>query len=765
MNRMYLPQRSGTKKRKTLRGGDYISSLSTIGVPADISPSSLMNILSVARLSSTTEFSRLSVEQITNLIAGIDTQISANSAQISRLTSEIATVENSITRLPDGLEAQFNTADVVFLSTEREYIRVSTMYETNIAELSTTRSELSTLILTSGDLYSSLQGYQTNYSSILSTYRNNKQMLDAETAAYNRLLGEYYTQSTTYSVAYGNYQSTLSSISGYGDTLSTLSSTYTVTQGQYASALADYVNYSTVAIPQAQSISQSTLSSYNSLVLNRDTILSTVYGASTASRYAEFQLQVATATQQVTDLLAAETALSNQLVALTNEQAQTTDPVRSMALSTIIPSTQTQYTATRTSTVLAQSTVSSLISTTFMNMVRIAEQTISTTFLRWQDAKQQEGSLLSTITGLSSSVLQSFPQEGAFISTLSSLSTTYRSQTAVRDGFSAELFGLTSTQTQLSTFLRSTLVNIDTYIKMSTLWGLSTITFQNNYTYWSTVETESQSTLDGYISQKNTLVNQISSLNTDIRGINTSLATEFSKLDVDATTFYSKKRIELLAEVDEFRFAAREYNSYIGALTAELLIQRLNLFDQVDLLTFQIQSTIVANDQATKAALESTRTVILGDQNVIQTIVNTLNPLEVSFNTVDLHFQDERTYKESFIQLRSTLHVAERNALSSPTMSTSLRTEYMATWATLEGVITTINTRINARNSGLDAISTTLGMERASRLNIVMAKYPNAFTPFPPVANYPYGRATMPIQTRLFAMNDVYALMAPIPFV
>jgi len=289
--------------------------------------------------------------------------------------------------------------------------------------------------------------------------------------------------------------------------------------------------------------------------------------------------------------------------------------------------------------------------------------------------------------------------------------------------------------------------------------------FQSTVDSWSTIERNAQSSLDGYIAQQTALQNQLTALNGDITTINASIATEFGRLDADANTFYSQKRTSMLAEVDEFRYAAREYNSYIGALTAELLIQKLNLFDQVDLLTFQIQSSLTANDTVTAGTLQATRNLVTGDQTTIQTLVNTLNPLEVSFNSLDMVFQDERLYKDNFIQQRSTLHRFERNALSSPTLSTTFRTEYLAAWGTLEGYVTTINSKITARNRGLDDISTVIGQAKTSGLNLMMTKYPTAFTSFPPVETYPYVRDSFPVQSRTLPMDAAYALLAPIPYV
>lgn len=748
-----------------MRGGDYISTTSTIsGVPADISQSSLTKILSVAQLSSVAEFSRLTVDQIGALINSIDGQITTNSQRISQLTSEIGTLENSITRLPDGLQLTFDTADFVYTSTETEFKRVSSNYIVAGNSLSTSRGELSTLLVSRDTLGSSLTGYRENYSSVLSSYTTNKEILDGESASYSSLVGEYLVKSTNYIVAYETYQESLTKIGELEETVSTLSSAYRVANTGYDIALQSFRNYSTISIPEAQFIAASTLSSYTLLTTRKANLLSTINGASTAMQLAEAQLAAAEANRLYSNSLATETLFSNQILSLGNSYNLETDPGQRTVLSSLIQSTTLQYGSARWSTLYYQSNLSSLLSSSYMTMIQIAERNISTAFDSWQQAQANERRVLSTISGLTISIDNSYPTERGLRSTLSSLSTTYLTELSSKQGYFKEMSSLTQTESVLSSLLRSTLQNITSYIRLSTLWGQSTIEFQSTFTYWSSVVKNSQSSIDGYSGERTIVNGQITTLDNEISVINQSISSEFGRLDVNAQDFYSKKRTELLAEVDEFRYAAREYNAYIGALTAECLIQKLNLFDEVDLLTFQIQSTITANDVATKGILEIKRINILTDQNTLQNIVNTINPLEVTFNTLDTRFQEERQLKNDFITIRNTIHGYERRALSSPTISTTFKTEYLTEWSDLETNVTGVNLKIDARNTLLDNITGTIGQERTSRLDSMMAKYTGAFTSFPPVANYVYSRTRLPVQSRTLPMDAIYALMPPIPY-
>lgn len=750
-----------------MRGGDYVSTISTIaGVPADISPSSVANIISIAKLSSVADVTRLTVEQITNLIAGIDTQITANSTEIARLTSEIATLDNSIWKTPDGLHQQFATADFIYTSTLEEFIRVSTNAQTTQETLDGQQQELSTLKTNRDHLLSSLEGYQRNYSSVLSTYKDNKRLLEEEEAKFSTLWGEYLIQSSAYQVAKADYDKTQAAINSYTEQLSTLSTTYKTTADDYSTILRDFINYSTVTIPNAQDAASSTLSTYMRLVGRRDELLSTITGGSTAMRLAEYQLEVAKANELYSQSLANETQCGNQVLSLTATMNQTVDQVQKLTISTQIVSTSDVCNQYRQSSLYYKNNLSSLLSSVLIKLMVEAEQNISTAYFAWLAAQQYEKGVESTISGITRRIDNSYPKENELRSTISSLSSIYRGYVSTKEYYDGQLSTYTETEKSLSSQLRTTLLNIKTYIEMSTLWGLSSIYFMSTVDGWSTIERLAQSSLDGYIKQKGQLESQLGIIGGEINALNLSIGAEFSNLDRNASTFYARKRNELLAEVDEFRYAAREYNSYLGVLTSELLIQKLNLFDQVDILTFQIQSTIAANDLATKTTLETKRSLISGDQITLQAIADRINPLEVKFNSLDILFQDERTYKETFIQKRSTLHVYERNALSTPTLSTTFKVGYLATWSDLEGAVTTINTKIDARNTLLDQISTTVGQVRAESLNNMMqVKYPTSFTGFPAVANYPYNRNSFPIQTRTMAMNTDFALLAPIPYV
>ena len=307
--------------------------------------------------------------------------------------------------------------------------------------------------------------------------------------------------------------------------------------------------------------------------------------------------------------------------------------------------------------------------------------------------------------------------------------------------------------------------NINMYIEISTAYSVGSPQFLNQFQYWSTLEVQANSTINAYSVQRSNLITRRDTLANDITTLTNNLRTRLSQLDTAAATFYSRKMAEMDNEVLEFQNASRECNAFTGLLTAQLMYKKLELFDQIDTLSFNIQNALNNGDTTLKATLEGQRDTLFTDQNSLQTQVDRLNPLDLKFLELDKIYTDERIFKASFIQARSTLHAVERNVIANPSMRDSIKTFYENTWKNeMNEAIKSANTKINQRRTQWGSISSVLDQVKSALTVNPLNKYAGSLEPF--IAYYPYNYTNIPQQdiTQTVTVISEYALLPAIDF-
>ncbi len=279
------------------------------------------------------------------------------------------------------------------------------------------------------------------------------------------------------------------------------------------------------------------------------------------------------------------------------------------------------------------------------------------------------------------------------------------------------------------------LSNISTYAYMSTLQALSTGFFQSVFFYWSTMEAYAISSVNGYTSLRDGLIQQQTDLNTEINdpvtGLRKQLNDRLATIDSDAKTFYDKKTTEFSSGVDEISYALQEYSAGFGVLTAELLIKKLNLDDEIDMLSFRIQQNVAAG--VPSGTDSATRTAKMGDSGRLQDVITTLNPVETSYRyIIDNVLPIEKKARDDFIKLRKTMHDTERQVLETPSLRPSIQTNYNANWTTLAGHVTNINNQVNARYDimfrNTDNVSTKVGQVKERLDTLPLNAYMDGLT-------------------------------------
>jgi hypothetical protein len=234
----------------------------------------------------------------------------------------------------------------------------------------------------------------------------------------------------------------------------------------------------------------------------------------------------------------------------------------------------------------------------------------------------------------------------------------------------------------------------------------------------------------------------------------------YSQLDAGSQIFFTQKKAEVLSEVEEYRYAAREMNSFLGVLTAELKIQKLNLMDTINTYSFQIQIATNNNDLTTKSTLTGNRLLLVQVQTRMQAEIDAIAPLDDEYTKLDGIFQSEYDYKETYMNYRSSLYTYERKALQNSQIKAQIHSEYASLWNQMTTTIDSINTQISNRMNLLSTIKGRLDPVKRDLKNPPL----NAYTlpTFP--ANFNYQQKFIPHQLITDTSVSDYAILPPIRF-
>jgi len=299
--------------------------------------------------------------------------------------------------------------------------------------------------------------------------------------------------------------------------------------------------------------------------------------------------------------------------------------------------------------------------------------------------------------------------------------------------------------------------NLSISIELSSIFATSTSTFSYRWNELMADEAAIQSTISSYNFTYSGYLYQSSMISTQIAQYLSNLKVELTILDAGSSEFYEQKRTQILSEVEEYRYAIRERNAFLGVLTAELNIQRLNLYDTIDTIAFDIQS---ATDSDTISTFTANRIEVVKIQNTLQSEMSKINPINPYYSQVDSILDDEYTFKEEFMSIRSTLYLYERQVLEYPTQKYSIKSYYDTMWAQMNSTIRNVNDTIQYRTDILSTIKANEDIIKQDLLKYPLNKY--TFDPFPP--DFTYNNTPIPEQSKNPASVSEYAALKPIDF-
>jgi len=242
---------------------------------------------------------------------------------------------------------------------------------------------------------------------------------------------------------------------------------------------------------------------------------------------------------------------------------------------------------------------------------------------------------------------------------------------------------------------------LSTIIATSTLYGSgSTISSVHYYSTQIALMLLAKNDIEAYMSTYGSSVN----MSFDLTVFNLDLTYYYTELDQYANDFFSNKRLELLSEVEENRYATLEASAFLGVLKSEFNIQKQSINQNINTYSFDIQTAV---DAATQNTLIGQRQTLVNTTALIDTEVSIIDSLDDRYALLlqpDGIFDTESKYKAAFIENRSTLHSMERQVLEYPDKKAELQSKYTTTWWQMNTALINANSEITKRTNALSRI-------------------------------------------------------------
>jgi len=711
-----------TPSKKKQKGGDYITST--------VDPSTLTTAnVTLSTISTYGDIASLSISQISDLIDKVTAQITKESANIVSTQTQITSIQSDIDRMPGGYQNLYDVANREYISVQSAYDSANALLALDQSTLSTKVSELNKLSTLSSIYTSSLYGYQNQYSSIWSTIQTNNGIIVAEDADYQSRLQNYMKYQADYSTAIKNLNSTIDARNLNSSILSTATHAYQSTSTVYASMLDDYIKFSTLNLSASQYQFTSTNTYLSSILLIQSTQLGNYMSTSTAYYIANLNVSTAQGIYDYRNALSIEQStiikyngIENQLEQLLGISGshpvsfyatQTPPPGQQLAYNTIyvmlstLSTTLFSTTAVRKKMEINQSTI---FQNNLMSILKASDALISTAQHNYYVADQNRTRVISTMSGLSTRIGLADIAERAYVSTLSSVSSLYIADISTYNGMMHSVSSYYYNQSTLNSYLRSTLLTLSMLRKQSTLYNISATTYSQSYLAYSTIQAASQSSINGYSTISGTMLSSVKGLNSEIFTLTTTVGTEFSDLNKQAVTYYNNVKTDLNNEMDAYKYGVQEWNSFIGYICSELLIQKLSLYTSIDSVTFTLQTNI---SQSTMTGLLQVKQGYISTQQRIQNIIDMLNNLDTQFATLLQTVETERSDKMAFVNTRSVLTGYEINVLQDVRQRPVLQAAYINQMSVLNSRVNSINQGILQRNQQMSALYSIINPQMA----------------------------------------------------
>ena len=793
---MYRPRGGGGAANQT--GGDYTSTVNATGVTLDaMSAVALSTLMADQQLSSFSQLANLSIEQIGALINTVQGQLTKEATLIAAAQCTITQAQTAIS-MPGGLQDQYDEALRNANSTQIAYNRASTLAAGAGLDLLDAQAELSSISSLADSLHHSMDAYEHEYSSLVSGITVASDVVDREQALYDSQQRAY----EDYQQKYKNAMDILISTTEARDYVSSLAAEilreYVSTSTHLHTLELEYLNYSTTTLAEADYIAHSTAVYYSSLLQLEDAEIRVYVSTSTALHIAQLHYSSALTTaeydgtvlKEVCTIAQLNTAMNmltfvNTILGVPNPyqhgggsgtQLQNLTIEQQTLLNTYFPNAtydelvaNSQYYMNLTSTLstilldvsqerqLLEATQSTIQLITLNSILENANMRIHTALSHLYDAKATENAVFSTISSLSTQIIESYILEEYYNSTLRSLSSIYQNDMIHWYQQSTAVGIYNAEQLTISTQLASTLSTIDYIVALSTNYAAELEAYRIASTLYSTIEANTTSSINGYRFEDSLVLSTMYAYSTLFSTMYFSTVTGFSDLTNYSATFYTTTLKHVRNIALEYQYSVQELNAILGANAGQLNISRLDLYTQLDTLNL----ALIANPNDTASSTQ--RTNVLNVQNTIQTILNAINPLDAMFKRILQFCQEEQQLLGTFVELRRKLTGYEISVLKDSSLMSGVYTDYMATWSSLYTTVQSINGVISNKNSLLNSIYTVLNPQ-ITVINGLPGSILGLLAAFPDTITVGQTPMILPSSDPNQMPLDKYAILPPIDF-
>ena len=247
-------------------------------------------------------------------------------------------------------------------------------------------------------------------------------------------------------------------------------------------------------------------------------------------------------------------------------------------------------------------------------------------------------------------------------------------------------------ENRLSTILISSIYTISTMSFYSTQY-YSDLNDYGTDTLYSALKNKVFNTIEELWAEQARITSSISQYDTTIFSLGQSIIQEHTTIQASIETFYTDKIRQIQNQILQVKYSVKEWESFIGYIISQCMITKLQLYNSIDLLAYQLQQS---PGDATKSALLNQQSL---DQIAMQAIVDSLTPLTAATSYIYTTIQQELQLRSDFINIRKRMTIIELDVFVSPSKKSSYIVEYPQLQQQLMEKRDSINVSIDLRKN------------------------------------------------------------------
>jgi len=263
--------------------------------------------------------------------------------------------------------------------------------------------------------------------------------------------------------------------------------------------------------------------------------------------------------------------------------------------------------------------------------------------------------------------------------TVSTLSSIYMSDLSTIYVLSSILGDNLYSQSSLRSYVQSTLNSINSLAVVSTIYGSPELD-----AHYSTIRVNTLSTIESYSRRKVQLQSTIRTYRQSHAIAENAAQAEYALLNQQITAFYTKALKNVQNILLSYQYQIQEWAAFIGFIVTQLLIQKSYIALELN------GVSVISKTGATKSLSD-----LFVLQTKLQTIVSSLNVLDLSFNEILGICSNEMTERGNYITARQNSTSLEGSVL----LSMSTYTDVYQTYSKHESQATQSAININAYQS------------------------------------------------------------------